>query len=139
MQGLRFSTACDEERRAPTEPYTSDETYNEVWADAERLERMIEDAFDIGHDTEEVVRLLKGLKDESNIHSFVAALPKDSGRVILRTAGYSPVGVWKEIRENLVAICSSGRNISTVSLITAPGEPADSGMVQHKTSSQRLT
>lgn len=115
-----------------TEPYFWREAYNRIWAEAEGLERMREDTFDIGRDTEEVVRLLEGLKDDQEGAPFLDEMPEAPGRIVLFVLGSSPVGILEEIGERSLEIYVLNSDPSKhlfdcdVSLLNATGEPLDS-------------
>lgn len=98
-------------------PHSWKRELDKAWHEAEGLERKREGTFDIGRDTDEVVRLMENLEITGKHFYFKEALPERLGRIVLSAYCEDSVGIWKEAEKASLR----------VGLQTRAGDPSELG------------
>lgn len=116
-------------------PHSWKRKLDKAWHEAEGLERKREGTFDIGRDTDEVVRLMETLEITGRHFYSKETLPERLGRIVLSAYCEDSVGIWKEAEKAILRVGLQTRAVdSTTHELGAridyrkpPAEPSDSG------------
>lgn len=106
---------------------------DKAWHQAEGLERKREGTFDMGRDTDAVVRLMENLKIKGIDFGSEEALPECLGRIVLSAYCEDLVGIWKEAENGVLGVGiqtrvegNPGRELEAwIDYRKPPAEPSD--------------